>query len=135
MTELYNVAFLENQDFDGKDISMNMIRSKGKNSFGFDKNKHTKILVMVQANFCGYCTNAKPAFQDLAYEDNDIFCSTILGDGSRESEKSLRKRLPDIYPDFKGFPHYCLHDNTGKRIKKNVNSGRSFKALKKFCSE
>ena len=72
--KLYNVGYLENHDIDREgNILMNKITSKSSNSFGFKKNKHKKILVMVQANFCGHCTNAKPDFQKLAYKDNDVF--------------------------------------------------------------
>lgn len=132
--KLYNVGYLENQDIDNEgNIKMNKITSKN-NSFGFKKNKHKKILVMVQANFCGHCTNAKPAFQKLAYENNDIFCATIHGDSNNESEKKLKDRIGEIYPDFVGFPHYALHDENGKRIRQNVKHGREYEDLKKFAS-
>ena len=133
--KLYNVGYLENHDIDREgNILMNKITSKSSNSFGFKKNKHKKILVMVQVNFCGHCTKAKPAFQKLAYENNDIFCVTIHGDSENDSETELKNRINEIYPDFKGFPHYALHNENGKRIKQNVNHGREYEDLKKFAS-
>ena len=132
--KLYNVGYLENKDINENGrILMNKITSKN-NSFGFKKNKHKKILVMVQANFCGHCTNAKPDFQKLAYKDNDVFCATIHGDSDNSSEKHLTDRIRKIYPDFRGFPHYALHDENGKRIRQNIKHGRTYEDLKKFTS-
>jgi len=132
--KLYNIGYLENDDFDlHGNIKMDKIESQN-GGFGFKTGKHKKILVMVQANFCGHCTNAKPDFQNFADIDNDVFCTTIEGDSNKEKEKGLSDRLKSVYPDFRGFPHYALHNSNGKRIKKDVKHGRSLADLKKFSN-
>ena len=46
------IAYLTIKDFDSNG---NLINPKLKDG---------KVIIMIQANFCGYCTIAKPAFQE-----------------------------------------------------------------------
>jgi thiol-disulfide isomerase/thioredoxin len=106
----------------------------------FDKNgklinpkipKDIPVLLMIQANFCGHCTNSKPEFQKLAeHNKNKIFCATIQGDGKEKGEEELGKRLNNIFSGFRGFPEYMLYEN-GQFVKQH-DGGRSSDDLEKF---
>ena len=117
------VAYLQNFDFDEKG---NLINS--------NIPKNIPVIIMIQAKFCGHCTNAKPEFQSLANNNvGKIFCATIEGDGEYDGEPELSKRLKIIHPKFRGFPSYVGYKN-GKFIK--VHDGeRDEKSLKLFVEE
>jgi len=114
------VAYLTNDDFDAEgNIVNNQIP------------KDQPVLIMIQGNFCGYCTQAKPAFQKLAEKYvGKIFCATIQGDGKEKGEAELSKRLNSVLPGFRGFPEYVLYKN-GKRVKKH-EGGRTMEELESF---
>ena len=106
------VAYLEDEDFDSEgNLKIN----------GIPKNK--PVVVMIQAVFCGHCSTAKPAFQEFANNNENVFCATIQGDGERDSEKKLARRLESIKPGFRGFPDYCLFID-GKRQDKAIKGRR-----------
>ena len=72
--------------------------------------KHFKdkiCVIMVQANYCGYCNDAKPSFQKFAENNKNIVCLTIQGDDEKNSN-SLSKIIQKIKPSFQGFPDYIL---------------------------
>ena len=95
-----------------------------------DKNK--TVIIMIQSNFCGYCTMAKPAFQKFAENNKDVVCLTIQGDGSHPGEKELNDRIKIIDPTFRGYPSYVAYKN-GKYVKTN-EVGRSETDLRKFAN-
>ena len=114
------VAYLQDHDFDAQG---NLIA---------DIPRDIPTVVMLQAEFCGYCTQAKPAFQEFCNTHNgEVFCATVQSDGSEPGEKELGKRLSKIIPGFRGFPEYVLYKN-GKRVDKKI-SGRSVADLKAFA--
>lgn len=92
MKYLYKpVAYLQASDFDSQGNLINP-----------EIPKNVPVVVMVQGNFCGYCTQAKPAFQQFAEQNNGrVFCATIQGDGQEEGEPELQKKLSKFYDDFK----------------------------------
>lgn len=114
----YPIGYLEDIDFDQ---SMNLTNEKlyGK-----------PLFIMIQADACGYCAEAKPDFQKLA-DNNIINCATIQSDGERESEKLLGNNITSLYPDFRGFPSYILIKSNGKVIA--YEGGRDFESMKYFC--
>jgi thiol-disulfide isomerase/thioredoxin len=115
------VAYLQDSDLDDKGDLINPKIPK-----------NIPVIIMLQGDFCGYCTKAKPAFQELADEnENKIFCATIQADGKEKGENELGKRLNKIYSNFQGFPHYVGYKN-GKFIKDH-NGGRDKDSLKKFA--
>lgn len=117
------VAYLVDSDFD---VNGNLVNPKIP--------KDIPVLLMVQANFCGHCTHAKPAFQELAENNKGtIFAATIQGDGNEPGESELSKRISEIVPDFRGFPEYALFKN-GKFLKKH-EGGRSVNDLVKFATQ
>lgn len=119
MTLRRPVGYLEASDFDE---AGNLINPTLMNK---------PVLIMVQAEFCGYCTKAKPGFQQLA-DEGIIQCMTIQPDGDRQSEKALQAVLNNIYPDFPGYPSYILYD---KKQRIPHTGGRSAEELKAFVMQ
>ena len=116
---LYNINYLEEQDVN-PDGSLKSHVTKGK-----------PTLVMVQGNFCGYCTQAKPAFQKYANNNKGkVLCATIQGDGEIKGEKELGSRLQKIKYGFRGYPDYVKYKG-GKKVPGEI-SGRTLEDLEKF---
>lgn len=93
--------------------------------------KDKPVIIMIQANFCGHCTKAKPEFQKFAEKNKGkVFAATIQGDGKEKGEPELSKRLSNIFPDFRGFPEYVKYNN-GK-FEGTHDGGRSVEDLEKF---
>ena len=117
------IAYLENFDFDndGKIMNKELIKQK-------------IILIMVKKSSCGYCTEAKPSFQEYANKTKrtKVFCATIHVDGERDSERELGERIIDVIPRaIKGFPCYALYIN-GNLINKEMTGDRGVKSLGEF---
>ena len=110
------VIYLESSDFTG---SGNLKPFKDKT-----------CVVMVQANYCGHCTTAKPHFQKFAQKNKHIKCLTIQGDGEEPDVKKMVALITKIKPSFEGFPDYLLYKN-GKLIEKEIN-GRTEEGLEEF---
>lgn len=115
----YPVAYLDESDFKGKELSV----------LG-DIQNTKKTVVMYQASWRHHCNKAKPAFQQFADENLDIFCATVQVDGDTESERNLGKKIKDISVGFRGFPHYGLFIK-GKLVDKQLND-RSVQGLIEF---
>jgi|OpeIllAssembly_1097287.scaffolds.fasta_scaffold28906_2 thiol-disulfide isomerase/thioredoxin len=73
------------------------------------------VFIMIQGSYCGACTNAKPAFQQLANEGM-IQCMTIQLDGDRQTEKDIKSIIHRIYPDLEGIPGYILYLGNNRRV-------------------
>ena len=101
MSYLYKpVAYLVADDFDTNGKLTNPEIPKDK-----------PVLVMVQSNWCHFCTLSKPEFQQLAYEKPDVFCATIQADGDQKGEKELGAKISKMIPNFKGFPTFVGYKN------------------------
>jgi thiol-disulfide isomerase/thioredoxin len=111
------VLYLEPKDFK---------ISKEKVSLKYFKDK--TCVIMVQANYCGHCSTAKPHFQKFAEKNKSVVCLTIQGD-DKES-KALADLVMKIKPNFEGFPDYLLCKN-GKFLEKEIN-GRTEASLEEF---
>ena len=115
------VAYLTSKDFDENG---NLINPQLKDKI---------VIIMIQAAFCGYCTIAKPAFQDFANKmQGKIFCATIQGDGNQPGEKELNDMIKKIDPTFRGFPSWVGYKN-GKYVKSHEGK-RDAKSLQDFCN-
>lgn len=85
-------------------------------------------VIMIQSNSCGYCTIAKPDFQNFAEKYNKkVKCLSIEADSNPKGWHSL---LPKIKPGFRGFPDYLL---VGEN-KKQIGNNRSFQDLVEFAN-
>lgn len=114
-----NISYLEKQDInDNGDLKPYV--GKGK-----------PVIIMAQGNFCHYCTDAKPAFQELNNKTNIIVVATILVDGETP-EKEAAKFLTKWDPNHRGVPAYFGFDKTGKF--KSLHTGkRDLKSLEAFA--
>lgn len=116
----YPIGYLQVSDFNSDGKLTNPLIPNDKN-----------VLIMVQGNFCGYCTQAKAAFQDLANEGK-ILCMTIQADGTEKGEKELGQMIPSIDKSFRGYPHYILYRN-GNYVATH-DGGRDKKSLEQFAT-
>lgn len=115
---MINIPYLENSDING-DASLKNHVCKGK-----------PVLLMIQGNFCGYCTKAKPAFQKFAQMSPEVVCATIQTDGS-PSERKAGQMLSSVNKS-PGVPAYLGFDRNGKFV--SVHSGgRDVQDLKAFA--
>lgn len=89
------IFYLESSDFDEYGNIINP-----------DINTSLPIFIMIQANFCGFCTIAKPQFQKfaLAFKDK-VTCATIQADSN---DPNLKQLLSIIAPELTGFPTYVI---------------------------
>jgi thiol-disulfide isomerase/thioredoxin len=116
------IAYLVDSDIDS---SGNLVNE--------DIPKDIPVMIMIQAGFCGHCTNAKPAYQEFANNNvGKVFCATIQADGKEAGEKELGKRLSTFLPEFRGFPDYRVY-HKGKMVK-NHKGGRNVKDLENCIS-
>jgi thiol-disulfide isomerase/thioredoxin len=115
------VAYLQDSDVDDEGNLINP-----------DIPSDIPVVVILQANFCGYCTQAKPAFQDFANaNEGKVFCATVQGDGTEEGEANLSKKLNKMKESFRGYPDYVLYLN-GKKVDKEI-TGRGVSDLRDFA--
>lgn len=115
---LIEIGYLEKSDFN-PDMSLKSNVANGRQS-----------LVMVQGNFCGYCTQAKPAFQSFAQHNKNVNSYTIQID----SEKELANIIPKLYKGYRGVPIYMKFSSDGRYISTH-EGGRDEKSLHEFMSK
>lgn len=114
------VAYLDTNDFDNDGNLINPLIPSDK-----------PVFIMFQANFCGYCKLAKPAFQEFAEKNKDkFFVATIQADSQIPEVQQLKEKSQKIYPNLIGFPSYLLYFK-GKRI--IYNGGRTLQDLQSFA--
>ncbi|CCV02145.1 Thiredoxin-like [Invertebrate iridovirus 25] len=115
---LHPVIYLESKDFTNKG--------------NLKPFKNKTCVIMVQANYCGHCTTAKPDFQKFAEKNKSVVCLTIQGDGDDPDTKKLVDIISKIKPSFQGFPDYLLFKG-GQIVNKEIN-GRTEAALQEFIN-
>lgn len=113
------IAYLERSDFSDNGDLIGVAGGK-------------PVFVMIQGSYCGACTQAKPAFQQLANE-GAITCMTIQLDGERQSEKDIQGVLNNIYPNLMGVPSYILYVDSSTKIP--YTGGRSVEEMKQFVQQ
>lgn len=87
-------------------------------------------VVMVQGNFCGYCTQAKPDFQKFAKSAN-CMVATVQSDGD-EKDQLAGKKL-SVVNKARGVPAYLGFDKNGKFVG-NHEGGRDTNSLIEFAN-
>jgi thiol-disulfide isomerase/thioredoxin len=115
-----NVPYLDISDFNS-DGTLKDLVGKGK-----------CVVIMVQANYCGFCTEAKPAYEKIAKNKNKVVFTTICIDGD-EDEKEATTFLKKWDPSYRGVPSYYGFDKRGN-FKKVHNGGRDEESLMKFAN-
>lgn len=83
------------------------------------------VLVMVQGNFCGYCTKSKPDFQQLA-NNSEFAVLTIQIDGD-QGDQGANKAISSVNT-AKGVPSYMVYNKDGKFVRMH-DGGRDSKSL------
>ena len=78
------------------------------------------VIVMVMADWCGHCKNAKPEFKKAIEISNDefIFCFADV-----TSEKELSNKT-SFFKNFRGFPHITCFKN-GVEIEQHIGGRKS----------
>jgi thiol-disulfide isomerase/thioredoxin len=69
------------------------------------------VLLMVQGNFCGWCTIAKPEFQKLC-DQPDFKCLTIQIDDGKSGDKAAQK-VNKVHAS-RGVPTFLIFGKDGK---------------------
>lgn len=118
MSKLVNIPYLEDSDFNA-DNSLKPYVNKGK-----------PCVIMVQGNFCGYCTQAKPAFQKLASLSGVALC-TLQIDGAPQ-EKAAAKRVSILDKSYRGVPTYLGFNAQGKYVATH-KGGRDTASIESFA--
>jgi len=118
MKYMPNVAYLELNDFNS-DMSLKPAVNQGK-----------PAVVMCQGLFCGYCSQAKPAFVAFANETKGkITACTIQID----SETDLSKKIVELDKNYMGVPIYLGFNANGKYVRTH-SGGRDKDSLFAFAA-
>lgn len=115
---LQNVIYLEGHDIDDNGNILSHV------------NSNKPIILMLQGNFCGYCTQAKPAFQQLSQQVPSVLVATVQIDGSQK-DKEASAKLSKVNKN-PGVPAYLGFDKNGRFVKSHTG-GRDMESLKKFA--
>lgn len=116
-----NVAYLEIQDID-QHGNLKQYVTQGK-----------PVVLMAQSNHCGYCKQAKPAFQQFADNVNgNVVASSIQIDGE-SSEQEASKFLNKWDSNYRGVPTYFGFNKDGVFVKTH-EGGRDTSSLINFAS-
>lgn len=94
-------------------------------------NNGKPVVMMVQADFCGYCTKAKPDFQRLAQSMPNIAVVTVQTDGG-PGDKRAGQMLAAVNSS-PGVPAFLGFNSQGKFVKIH-NGGRDVESLKQFAA-
>lgn len=115
------VMYLQRSDFNDNGDIINK-------EIPFDKQP---VMIMIQAGFCGHCTQAKPEFQLFADKNKGVItAATIQADGTIPGEKELNEIINKIDPEFKGFPSYILYY---KNKRTHYDGPRDSDSIEAFC--
>jgi thiol-disulfide isomerase/thioredoxin len=110
---LVGVPHLEMEDFT-PDMKLKPHVTRGK-----------PVVVMAQGHFCGYCTQAKPAFAAFCKE------TTIVGATIQiDSEKDVGGKISGWDKTYRGVPFYLGFNSKGQYVKSH--SGRDKASLLAF---
>jgi len=126
--EIEKIGFLELSDFT-KDGKMDISKKSSLATVGNVKPSDV-CLVEIYADWCGYCQQAKPIYDEVAIElskkGNNVKFFKINGTGEdsksnkerKESEMELMELIKKNHKDFEGFPTFYFFKN-GEKIGKH----------------
>lgn len=115
---LVGVPYLEDSDVN-PDASLKSYVNNGR-----------PVVMMIQGNFCGYCTKAKPAFQQLAKSMPNVAVVTVQMDGGPSDKKAAQ--MLSVVNKSPGVPAFLGFDKQGKFVKVH-NGARDLQALQQFA--
>jgi thiol-disulfide isomerase/thioredoxin len=116
---LKNIPYLEPQDINPSDGSLNP-----------DVCNNKPVVLMVQGNFCGWCTKAKPEVQKLA-DSGAVTVCTVQSDGDANDQAANRNL--GVVNKSQGVPAFLLYNRMGKFVKMHEGE-RTAAALKAACA-
>jgi len=116
---MVGVLYLEDSDIN-PDASLKSHVNNGKS-----------VVMMVQGNFCPHCTNAKPAFQQLAQAMPNVAVVTVQTDGAPNDKKAAQMLAP--VNKSPGVPAFLGFNKEGKFVKVH-SGGRDLESLKQFAA-
>jgi thiol-disulfide isomerase/thioredoxin len=118
------ILYLEDTDFDEETLLYNGVPlTKG------------KFFIMIQADYCGYCKTAKPAFIEASRRAGGlhlggIIFATIHSDSKNDSERNLGKQIGRSL-GISGIPVFLLFDAEKKKFTK-YDGNRTTEAMLEF---
>lgn len=115
--KLYEIAYLEGEDVND-DGSLKVHVGNG-----------LPVLVMVQGNFCGWCTKAKPEFQNLL--GNKSFAVVTVQTDGDGGDKAANAKISKVNKS-PGVPSFLLFDRNGRYVQSH-DGDRTAKALASFA--
>jgi thiol-disulfide isomerase/thioredoxin len=117
---LVNIPHLEQHDINKKTINKNL--SQGKPMF-----------MMIYADWCGYCSKAKPHFQQASeiVKDKVTFIA-ICADG-KYADKGAYEKIKNVFP-VNGFPTFIVFDSSGN-VKTGYSGERTVNSFVEFCNK
>ena len=105
---LKNIPYLEDSDItDDGHIHNSIMTALG----------NKPVLLMIQGNFCGWCTVAKPEFQKLA-KNPKFSVLTIQIDDNKSGQKASQK-IQKVFSS-KGVPLFLIFDRNGRFISEHT---------------
>lgn len=88
------------------------------------------VVLMLQGDFCGYCTQAKPEFQRLRQRARDFSCATIQIDGPPSDRKA--NAVVSKVVQTQGVPAFLGFNRQG-RFASMYNGPRTADGLEAFA--
>lgn len=117
---LYGIPYLEIEDVN-PDGSLKPHVGQGK-----------PVLLMIQGDFCGYCTDAKPAFQELAQKARGVVLATVQIDaGPKDKAANQALKTVNTQP---GVPAFLGFDSSGRFVGAHKGD-RTGPALSAFAAQ
>jgi thiol-disulfide isomerase/thioredoxin len=94
-----------------------------------------KCLVLVYGDYCGFCTEFKPAFKEasrlMRQNGWNVYSLAIKLDAEGDDAYSkLASKVGSIFPDFKGVPHVALFE--GGKVVDTFRGDRTTEGLLRF---
>lgn len=91
-----------------------------------------KVIILIQADYCGYCKDVKPTFEMLAkeYHKTGIVLATIKLDSDHPNEQ-LGNVIHKIKQDFRGIPDF-IKVIKGHTITDSGPLDRTYNNLKRY---
>lgn len=116
---MQNVPHLESSDFNS-DLTLKNYVGNGR-----------PVVVMCQGAFCGYCTQAKPAFMAFCKESKNAIGCTLQID--EPSAKAIASQISKLDPNYQGVPVYLGFNSSGKYVKTH-NGNRDTASILAFAN-
>ena len=123
-----NILHLENEDFNDQNIlKSELVFSDSKNTYKIESDL---CMIMIYADWCPYCIQAKPIYDEFVgkYKDKNVKFFKI-----NENQTDLMKRIKKIVGEKVTFPSFYFFVN-GKKVGK-YEGERTIEGFNKSVNE